>query len=66
MKNDEPEFAMVDDHTTQRKKMRDELTKLRNAAMAELERRGYDVRGNPPAQIRQKKAHHRKAFQNNG
>lgn len=68
MQNDEPGFAMVDDRTTQRKKMRDELAKLRNAAMAELERRGYDVRGKPPAQIRQilkrgpsKKAHRRKA-----
>jgi hypothetical protein len=64
----EPRFAMVDDRTTQRKKIRDELAKLRNAAMAELERRGYDVHGKTPAQIRQilkrgpsKKARRRKA-----
>ena len=44
---------MVDDRTIQRKKIRDELAKLRNAAMAELERRGYDVHGKTPAQIRQ-------------
>ncbi|MFY9602787.1 MAG: hypothetical protein WAR02_21345 [Pseudolabrys sp.] len=58
---------MVDDRATQRKKMREQLANLRNAAMAELERRGYDVRGKTPAQIRQilkrgpsKKAHRRR------
>jgi hypothetical protein len=30
----------------------EELAKLRNAALAELERRGYDVRGKTPRQIR--------------
>ncbi|MFZ0399653.1 MAG: hypothetical protein WAL03_01045 [Pseudolabrys sp.] len=44
---------MVDDRATQRKKMREQLANLRSAAMAELERRGYDVRGKTPAQIRQ-------------
>lgn len=58
---------MVDDRATQRKKMREQLANLRSAAMAELERRGYDVRGKTPAQIRQilkrgpsKKAHRRR------
>jgi hypothetical protein len=58
---------MVDDRATQRKKMREQLANLRNAAMAELERRGYDVRGKTPAQIRQilkrgpsKKTHRRR------
>ena len=44
------EVAMIDDR---RKKMRERFTELRNAAIAELERRGYDVRGKTPAQIRQ-------------
>ena len=58
---------MVDDRATQRKKMREQLANLRSAAMAELERRGYDVGGKTPAQIRQilkrgpsKKAHRRR------
>ncbi len=41
------------DRVIQRKKLREELTELRNAALAELERHGYDVRGKTPGQIRQ-------------
>ena len=47
------EFAMNDKRTVQRKKLREELADLKNAALAELERRGYDVRGKTPVQIRQ-------------
>jgi hypothetical protein len=47
------EFAMNDKRTVQRKKLREELAGLKNAALAELERRGYDVRGKTPVQIRQ-------------
>ncbi len=42
-----------DDRAAQRKKLHEELAELKNAALAELERRGYDVRGKTPAQIRQ-------------
>ena len=31
----------------------EELAKLKHAALAELERRGYEVRGKTPAQIRE-------------
>ena len=41
------------DRNVQRKKMREELAELKNAAIAKLERRGYEVRGKTPAQIRQ-------------
>ena len=41
------------DRTVQRKKMREELAELKNAAITKLERRGYEVRGKTPAQIRQ-------------
>jgi SOS response regulatory protein OraA/RecX len=44
---------MADDHALQQIKMREKFAELRNAALAELERRGYDVRGKTPAQIRQ-------------
>ena len=47
------EFAMIDDGAVQRKKLREELAELKNAALAELERHGYDVRGKTPSQIRQ-------------
>jgi len=40
---------MADDR---RSKLRKELAELKSAALAELERRGYDVRGKTPAQIR--------------
>jgi hypothetical protein len=32
---------------------REEFKEIRSAALAELERRGYEVRGKTPAQIRQ-------------
>jgi hypothetical protein len=41
---------MTDDPSIPRKKTPGEL---KNAAIAQLERRGYDVRGKTPAQIRQ-------------
>jgi hypothetical protein len=44
---------MADDRAVRRSKMRKKLTELKDAAIAELERRGYDVRGKTPAQIRQ-------------
>jgi hypothetical protein len=44
---------MTDDRTIQRKKLRKELAELKTAALSELERRGFDVRGKTPAQIRQ-------------
>lgn len=47
------QFSMIDDRIVKRKKMREELAELKNAAITELERRGYEVRGKTPAQIRQ-------------
>jgi hypothetical protein len=47
------EVAMVDDRKLQKAKMREEFAELKNAAIADLERRGYNVRGKTPAQIRQ-------------
>ena len=44
---------MSSDSSVARAKKREELTVLRNAALADLERRGYDVRGKTPAQIRE-------------
>ena len=44
---------MLDDRARRRTEMRDKLAELKNAALAELERRGYDVRGKTPVQIRQ-------------
>jgi hypothetical protein len=46
-------FAMPDDSAIRRKRLREELVELKNAAIADLERRGYDARGKTPAQIRQ-------------
>jgi hypothetical protein len=43
---------MVDDRVRRRTQMRDKLAELKRAALAELECRGYDVRGKTPAQIR--------------
>ena len=43
---------MVDDRAFRRTKMREKLAELKSAALADLERRGYDVRGKTPAQIR--------------
>lgn len=47
------ELAMADDRAFRRAKMREKFAELRGAAIADLERRGYDVRGKTPAQIRQ-------------
>ena len=44
---------MVDDRARRRKQMRDKLAELESAALAELEYRGYDVRGKTPVQIKQ-------------
>jgi hypothetical protein len=43
---------MVDDRANRRAKMREKFAELKSAAIADLERRGYDVRGKTPAQIR--------------
>lgn len=43
---------MVDDRVLRRNKLRETLAQLKSTALAELERRGYDVRGKTPAQIR--------------
>jgi len=40
------------DRTGERKSKRQQLAKLKHAALAELEARGYDVRGKTPGQIR--------------
>ena len=45
--------AMADDRATRRKHFREMLAELRNAALAELESRGYEVRGKTPIEIRQ-------------
>ena len=44
---------MVDDRPIRRAKMREKFAELKSAAIADLERRGYDVCGKTPAQIRQ-------------
>ena len=44
---------MFEDPNDQQKKIREELAELKNEAITKLERRGYDVRGKTPAQIRQ-------------
>jgi phosphoribosylaminoimidazole carboxylase (NCAIR synthetase) len=43
---------MFDKQNVQRDKIREEIAALREAAIAKLERHGYDVRGKTPAQIR--------------
>ena len=43
---------MVNDRVIRRAKMREKFAELKRAAIADLERRGYDVRGKTPAQIR--------------
>ena len=43
---------MVSDRIARRKRLHEELVSLKNNAIAELERRGYEVRGKTPAQIR--------------
>jgi hypothetical protein len=39
--------------TSERKNKLEELAILKHAALTELERRGYEVRGKTPAQIRE-------------
>jgi hypothetical protein len=39
--------------TDERKNKSEELAKLKHAALTELERRGYEVRGKTPRQIRE-------------
>jgi hypothetical protein len=39
--------------TAERKNKSEELAKLKHAALTELERRGYEVRGKTPRQIRE-------------
>jgi hypothetical protein len=43
---------MIDDRVFRRAKIREKLAELKGAAIADLERRGYEVRGKTPAQIR--------------
>lgn len=43
---------MTDNGDARRDKLREELAALKEKAFAQLERRGYDVRGKTPAQIR--------------
>ena len=43
---------MSDDRATRRLKLHETLAGLKSAAIAQLERRGYEVRGKTPAQIR--------------
>ena len=47
------ELALSRDHAGGRNNKLEELAKLKHAALAELERRGYEVRGKTPAQIRE-------------
>ena len=44
---------MSDDRAVLRKKMQGELVDLKSSALAELERRGYEIRGKTTTQIRQ-------------
>ncbi|MEJ2378255.1 MAG: hypothetical protein P8Y53_05440 [Pseudolabrys sp.] len=41
------------DPATRGAKLREQLDELKNAALLDLERRGYDARGKTPGQIRQ-------------
>jgi len=45
--------CMSDDRAVLRKKMQDELVELKSSAIADLEHRGYEVRGKTTTQIRQ-------------
>jgi hypothetical protein len=47
------EGALSVSRPDERKNKSEELAKLKHAALAELERRGYEVRGKTPAQIRE-------------
>jgi hypothetical protein len=43
---------MLETANVQQAKFREELAALKDEALAKLERRGYEVRGKTPAQIR--------------
>jgi len=45
--------VLNNDRVKERKDKFEQLAKLKQAALAELARRGYEVRGKTPAQIRQ-------------
>ena len=45
--------AMPDERARRRRIKKEELAELKDTAIAKLERRGYEVRGKTPAQIRQ-------------
>lgn len=47
------ELAMADDRVIRRKELSVMIAELKKAALADLESRGYAVRGKTPAQIRQ-------------
>jgi len=46
-------WSLTTGRTGERKTKREELAKLKHAALTELEQRGYEVRGKTPAQIRE-------------
>ena len=48
-----PVHAMPDERARHRRMKKEELAELKDTAIAKLERRGYEVRGKTPAQIRQ-------------
>jgi len=50
---------MADDQAIRRRNLREKLVELREAALAELEACGYEVRGKSPMQIRQMLRRHR-------
>lgn len=43
---------MAEDRIVRRNKLREKLAELKNTALAELERRGYEVRDKTPGEIR--------------
>lgn len=43
---------MAEDRIVRRNKLREKLAELKNTALAELERRGYEVRDKTPDEIR--------------
>jgi len=46
-------MGLSTDRAGERKNKLEELAKLKDVALAALERRGYEVRGKTPAQIRE-------------
>jgi len=45
--------TMSNDRTMLRKEMKDKMQELKSSAIADLERRGYEIRGKTTTQIRQ-------------